>query len=344
MLLVGMWPLVGALTDANAHINDPQLETFFTPWHALLYSGVLAVGLCIGYVAWRNHQRGYAWTRAVPPGYGLTLVGVGVLGVAGIGDLIWHSLYGIERDIPAITSPTHMLIILGILLVVAGPLRSAYTRPAAEVRGLAQLPMILSVLLMYTMITLPLQYLHPFSYRFAQFGNVDLFANKPYPVVDSYLAEGLGLASILVTTAVLMGIVLFLVRRWQLLFGALTLILTVEYRRARRAPTRLLARPRRVRHGAARRPADPYVAPLARAPEPLPTFRVPAARDPLHGVLCDALPDQPGRLDHPPVGRLDLRGGLGRLGDELPRRAATRVRRACQPDRTEPGIKGRRWS
>jgi hypothetical protein len=228
MLLVGMWPLVGALTDANAHINDPQLETFFTPWHALLYSGVLAVGLCIGYVAWRNHQRGYAWTRAVPPGYGLTLVGVGVLGVAGIGDLIWHSLYGIERDIPAITSPTHMLIILGILLVVAGPLRSAYTRPAAEVRGLAQLPMILSVLLMYTMITLPLQYLHPFSYRFAQFGNVDLFANKPYPVVDSYLAEGLGLASILVTTAVLMGITLYLVRRWQLLFGALTLILTVD--------------------------------------------------------------------------------------------------------------------
>src|SRR6478736_3688633 len=70
-----------------------------------------------------------------------------------IGALIWHSLYGIERDIPAITSPTHMLIILGILLVVAGPLRSAYTRPAAEVRGLAQLPMILSVLLMYTMIT-----------------------------------------------------------------------------------------------------------------------------------------------------------------------------------------------
>jgi len=228
MLLVGMWPLVGALTDANAHINDPRLEQFFTPWHALLYSGVLAVGLSIGYVAWRNRERGYAWTRAVPPGYGLTLVGVGVLGVAGIGDLIWHSLYGIERDIPAITSPTHMLIILGILLVVAGPLRSAYTRPAAEVRGLAQLPMILSVLLMYTMITLPLQYLHPFSYRFAQFGDVDLFAGRPFPAVDSYLAEGLGLASILVTTAVLMGIVLFLVRRWQLLFGALTLILTVN--------------------------------------------------------------------------------------------------------------------
>ncbi len=228
MLLVGLWPLAGALTDANAHINDPQLESFFPPWHALLYSGVLAVGLTIGSVAWRNHQRGYGWTRAVPPGYGLTLVGVGVLGVAGIGDLIWHSLYGIERDIPALTSPTHMLIILGILLVVAGPLRAAYARPVDQVRGLAQLPMIVSVMLTYVFLTVPLQYLHPFSYRFAQYGDVDVFANQPYPPASSYLAEGLGLAAILVTSAVLSSLTLFLMRRWQLLFGALTLILTVD--------------------------------------------------------------------------------------------------------------------
>jgi hypothetical protein len=228
MLLVGLWPLAGALTDANAHINDPQLESFFTPWHALLYSGVLAVGLTIGAVAWRNHQRGYGWTRAVPPGYGLTLVGVGVLGVAGIGDLIWHSLYGIERDIPALTSPTHMLIILGILFVVAGPLRAAYARPVDQVRGLAQLPMIVSVMLTYVFLTVPLQYLHPFSYRFAQYGDVDIFANQPYPPASSFLAEGLGLAAILVTSAVLSSLTLFLIRRWQLLFGALTLMLTVD--------------------------------------------------------------------------------------------------------------------
>jgi hypothetical protein len=228
MLLVGLWPLAGALTDANAHINDPQLESFFTPWHALLYSGVLAVGLTIGAVAWRNHQRGYGWTRAVPPGYGLTLVGVGVLGVAGIGDLIWHSLYGIERDIPALTSPTHMLIILGILFVVAGPLRAAYARPVDQVRGLAQLPMIVSVMLTYVFLTVPLQYLHPFSYRFAQYGDVDIFANQPYPPASSFLAEGMGLAAILVTSAVLSSLTLFLMRRWQLLFGALTLMLTVD--------------------------------------------------------------------------------------------------------------------
>ena len=102
------------------------------------------------------------------------------------------------------------------------------SRPVAEVRGLAQLPMIVSVTLTYLFLTVPLQYLHPFSYRFAQFGDVDVFADRPYPPASSYLAEGLGLAAILVTSAVLMGIVLFVVRRWQLLFGALTLILTAD--------------------------------------------------------------------------------------------------------------------
>src|SRR5215831_5673600 len=45
MLLVGIWPVVGAEYDAYTHINTPKLESFFTPAHATLYSGVAAVGL-----------------------------------------------------------------------------------------------------------------------------------------------------------------------------------------------------------------------------------------------------------------------------------------------------------
>ena len=133
----------------------------------------------------------------------------------------------------------------------------------------------------------------------------------------------MGLASILVTTAVLMGIVLFLVRRWQLLFGALTLILTVNIAALGALQRDFSLVPAAFATGLLGDLLILTLAPLARPPEPLPPLRVLAARHPLHGVLRDALPDQPGRLDHPPVGRLDLRGGLGRLGDELPRRAAT---------------------
>lgn len=227
MLLVGIWPVIGAEYDAYTHINTPNLESFFTPAHATLYSGVLAVALVAALAMLRNYARGYAWPRAIPAGYGLTVAGVGVLSVAGIGDLIWHTLFGVERDIPAIVSPTHILIVIGILLIVTGPLRSAASRPREQVVGVAQLPLIVSLLFTYTMITIVLQYLNPLTYRWAEVGNRDLFADG-LPSIDPYLSDGLGLAGILITTVILMLIVLPVVGRWQLLPGALTVILTLE--------------------------------------------------------------------------------------------------------------------
>src|SRR5690348_2682529 len=43
MALVSIWWMGGLFVDAWAYSNVPQLETFFTPWHAILYSGFLAV-------------------------------------------------------------------------------------------------------------------------------------------------------------------------------------------------------------------------------------------------------------------------------------------------------------
>src|SRR5581483_7759023 len=43
MVVVSIWWLGGLFIDGWAHSNIPQLETFFTPWHAVFYSGYLAV-------------------------------------------------------------------------------------------------------------------------------------------------------------------------------------------------------------------------------------------------------------------------------------------------------------
>ena len=40
--LLGLWLLLTVFLDGWAHINLPSLETFFTPWHAALYLGMLA--------------------------------------------------------------------------------------------------------------------------------------------------------------------------------------------------------------------------------------------------------------------------------------------------------------
>lgn len=62
----------GAWLDAWAHDDLPAtLETFSTPWHAVLYAGLLAAATLF-WTAIRNRARGDAWRGALPDGYGLS--------------------------------------------------------------------------------------------------------------------------------------------------------------------------------------------------------------------------------------------------------------------------------
>jgi len=123
--VVGAWLTGGLFLDGWAHNNLPSLETFFTPWHALFYSGFAACAAWILYVALRDRAPGRSWRETVPPGYGLSLVGIIVFAVSGAGDLTWHTIFGIERGIAALLSPTHLGLITGALLVVTTPFRAA---------------------------------------------------------------------------------------------------------------------------------------------------------------------------------------------------------------------------
>ena len=42
-VVLGSWLTLGGFVDGYAHRNLDTPETFFTPWHAVLYSGYLAV-------------------------------------------------------------------------------------------------------------------------------------------------------------------------------------------------------------------------------------------------------------------------------------------------------------
>ena len=66
------WLIVGLFVDGWAHNTRPLLETFFTPWHALFYSGFAAVAAWVGWSVSRRRSRstGASWRAAVPPGYG----------------------------------------------------------------------------------------------------------------------------------------------------------------------------------------------------------------------------------------------------------------------------------
>src|SRR5579863_6216254 len=74
MALLVCWFLGGLFIDGWAHNHGFVDKTFFTPWHAILYSGYAANAIALVIVIARNHARGYSWREAIPGGYELSLL------------------------------------------------------------------------------------------------------------------------------------------------------------------------------------------------------------------------------------------------------------------------------
>src|SRR5205085_11730046 len=81
VVALSIWLMAGAYLDAWAHRHLTQLETFFTPWHAVLYSGMPALLIFLATTALRNQARGNEPDRMLPTGYGLSPVGCALFGL-----------------------------------------------------------------------------------------------------------------------------------------------------------------------------------------------------------------------------------------------------------------------
>ncbi len=121
MTLLCGWFAGGVVLDGWAHNHIASLETFFTLWHAVLYSGYMATALYLLGTWLRYRDPDASWTQGVPDGYAPSLTGAVVFAFAGVGDMIWHIVFGIERSVDALLSPTHLLLATGGILMVTGP-------------------------------------------------------------------------------------------------------------------------------------------------------------------------------------------------------------------------------
>ncbi|MGQ0678089.1 MAG: hypothetical protein ACT4OM_00255 [Actinomycetota bacterium] len=231
-MLLGLWLMGGLALDGWAHTNLPGLETFFTPWHAVFYSGFGATAL---WVLWRTKRRmvpGLSFSQAVPRGYGLGLVGLGLFAAGGMGDMIWHVIFGVETQIDALMSPTHVLLFAGVILVVTSPFRAAWSSPGHQAARSAAsfLPVTLSLALTAGLTAFMFLYLSPFL-------NSDMGANDVRSLNQSYTGEGFeyvrflslrgAIAGFLVTTVILYAPVLLALRRWHTPMFSATAIFVV---------------------------------------------------------------------------------------------------------------------
>src|ERR1700754_1395741 len=254
-MAIAFWPIVAMFFDGRGHNNRTGQESFFSTAHLFLYGGLTVLGVWIGALVTRYQIAGGVDPRKtllpdlklIPVGYGVAIIGLTTLAIGGPADLIWHSAYGFEVGVDAIYSPPHLALFFGGLLVVSTGIRSMWAKQDIAPTFMQYLPVLLSTVLfirgagfitMYlsafmTNVTPTSAFVHDYQTHFKDDFNdqtVSLnagltgYGDNQWPFY--YYSASHGMASMIITTLVLLGPILLNLRRWRVPFGATTLIFT----------------------------------------------------------------------------------------------------------------------
>lgn len=189
----GAWMVIGLYLDGWAH-NAEKPETFFSPWHFILYSGF---GAAVAYFTFR----GAILKKRSDPDR-LTTVGLVLFIVGAVGDGVWHEIFGIEVDLEALLSPTHLALMIGGLMMLGIAYRGAERADPREDR--ADISLVVTMTLGAAVVMFFTQYFNAFRFE----------GLWPAPRGED-IWEVHAVGSVFVTNAILLGMVFLLVRRWR---------------------------------------------------------------------------------------------------------------------------------
>ena len=217
VVLSSLWLFIGLYLDGWAHNNIPEtIDSFFTPWHMVLYSGYAVSAAILGVTYLVNVRKGYGWLQALPPAYMTSLLGAVIFAVSGNLDFVWHWLFGFEENVEALVSPSHLILAVGGVMLMSGPLRAAWRRSDSQTdrmpwRALLSLFFVVGVFTFFT----------HFSNAFAF---PQLFVAER-PAGDTYLSDVTLISYVLIPTVLFMSAILLGMLRWKLPTGSLTLLM-----------------------------------------------------------------------------------------------------------------------
>lgn len=208
----------GLFIDGWAHNHGRVDDSFFTPYHLVMYSSYALFGIVLLGLHRKNINRGYTFMKAFPQGYMVSLVGVFIFGAGGLADLFWHTAFGIEEGIEALYSPSHLILGIGYSVVIAGVIQSAWVRHEAMKgwRDLWWVMLATSCLIsIFTFFTQFMTFVSEFNEMLRRPFYADVLTTS---VIASYI----------VSTALMIGMVLFIMRRWRLPLGAVSAIFALN--------------------------------------------------------------------------------------------------------------------
>jgi hypothetical protein len=221
-----LWVGFGLAIDARKHNTEESLDTFFTSAHGLLYAGWFACATYLLYIARKRMLGGAKRFDAIPEGLVGASAGAALFGVAGLGDMSWHIKWGVEQGPAILFSPTHLGLMCSFLLLAFGPIRALWMDRKENVKQLTLieiLPAALSTAVVGFIFSVFLGFNNPY-------GSPGIFTNKiPLPIPDLAVAFTFSqIAGLLLFNVALFGSLLLLLRRWEVPFGAITILFAVH--------------------------------------------------------------------------------------------------------------------
>jgi hypothetical protein len=167
--------------------------------------------------------------EGTPAGYRLGLLGI-ALGTFGmVGDIGWHTIFGEELGVARFIAPFHLWLFSGAALLVTIALRSAWASPrisgAPSLREL--FPAVLSLSLLVGLGLFLFQWISPFMSWTPSIVPDHVPAGIASREAVLQTAEVAAIAGALIANFILIGSLLFALRRWRLPFGSATIIFTL---------------------------------------------------------------------------------------------------------------------
>ena len=219
LAVIVTWIAVGLAIDTRRHRTDRSLDTFFTSAHGVLYAGWIAAAVFLLYVVRARQSKGAKRWAAVPRGFEAAVVGAALFGLGGVGDMIWHTEFGIEQDLKILFSPTHLFLMSAMVMISFGVVRSTWL--STEPSTMKNLwPAVLSSGVIGSVWLVFFQYVSAFDRGIFTTVVPDLLGLSEIIRVQS-------IAGVVIMTVVFFAPMLLLARRWVLPIGTATLAFSI---------------------------------------------------------------------------------------------------------------------